>query len=130
MLSNLTVDYETKPNSAQRKEEGSAIAQLEKETLENLSRKFLKKIAKELQKFYSLNQSQSESTAKQMEERISNALKADARLSAELSFFKVTYAAKIYELIKRIKDKDVKLDTFVSKESSDLQSKVKVKVDE
>lgn len=102
------------------------MAHIEKESLENLSRKFVKKIAKELQKFYSLNQAQSEKTAREIEERIANALKADSSLSADASQLKVTYIAKIYELINRIKDKEVRLDSFVTKEDCDLKNKIKV----
>lgn len=117
-MSNLTIDPETGKSKRNEKKEDNGSLNLEKENMEQLSRKFLKKIAKELVKFYNLNADQAEKTAKKLEERILTALKKTVGSNGSETALKSNYTVKLVELIKKIKDKEVNLASLVTKEEN------------
>ena len=125
-ISNLTVDHETKPIDTTLKPEISGVQNLDIDDFESLSRKFLKKLSKEIQKCYEQESAQAEKTAKMMEERIRNALQSDEEMNKTEQVYKVNYTAKLIELIKKIKGKEVDLSFFVRKEEPEETNKVKV----
>lgn len=113
-ISNLTLDPEGK---VEGKQKGTGLAPIlvGQEDFGNMSRKFLKKLAKELNSAYELEISQAELVAKRMESRIKNAIRADSRLGANESLFKSEYTSKILELVKNIKAKLVDPNPFLGK---------------
>ena len=123
-ISNLTMDHENKVIEGVVKPSISGANNIENEDLESLSRKFLKKISKELQKYYSQETLKAEKTAKLMEERIRKALQSDPEMIG--NSFKVNYTAKIIELIKKITEKELHISVFVRKEEPEFENKVKI----
>ncbi len=107
------MDPEVKPEISKSK--AAAINLVAQEDFDNMSRKFLKKIAKELNTAYELAIPQAELVAKRIESRIKNAIRADSRLGANESSFKTEYTSKILELVKNIKAKLVDPNPFLGK---------------
>ena len=124
-ISNLTVDHESKSDEDQMrmkvegkdmertsfvsniKETSSLITHenklLSEEDTATLSRKFLKKIAKEIVKAYELDLQSAETIAKRLEVTVVKALRSDATLSHNEDQFKINYTSKLAELIKSLK---------------------------
>ena len=110
-ISNLTSD----PDARHEAVHIAVLANSSAEDFAHMSRKFLKKMAKELVRVYGLNQVQAENIAKEMETRIVNALRSDSNLSSDEAVFKTEYTEKILELVRNIKEKLVEMNQFLQK---------------